>query len=55
MTFQFYAYWNGAQIRDLLEAMVMIVGTGDFFGLLKSVALAGFLSVITVALSLIHI
>lgn len=49
MTFQFYAYWNGAQIRDLLEAMIMIVGTGDFFGLLKSVALAGFLSVITVA------
>lgn len=29
--------------------MVMIVGTGDFFGLLKSVALAGFLSVIAVA------
>lgn len=48
MTFEFFAYWNGAQIRDLLEAMVAIVGTGDFIGLMQSVALAGFLSVITV-------
>lgn len=46
----FYAYWNANQIRDLFEAIVFIVGGGDFLGLLKSVAVAGALIVATGAI-----
>lgn len=50
MTLDYYAYWNGAQLRDLFEAIVAITSGGDFAGLLKSAALAGFLVTITAAL-----
>ena len=45
--FEYYAYWNGEQIRDLFEIIVAITSGPDFIGLLKSVALAGFLCVLT--------
>lgn len=48
MTFEFFAYWNGAQIRDLFEAVVAITGSADYTGLLKTLILFGFLCVITV-------
>lgn len=48
MTFEFFAYWNGAQIRDLFEAVVAITGSADYTGLLKTLVLFGFLCVITV-------
>lgn len=48
MVFEFFAYWNGEQIRDLFEAVVALTSGGDYLGLLKSVMLLGFLSVITV-------
>ena len=47
--FDYYAYWNGEQIRDLFEIIVAITSGPDFIGLLKSVALAGFLCVLTIA------
>lgn len=48
MIFEFFAYWNGEQIRDLFEAVVALTSGGDYLGLLKSVMLLGFLTVITV-------
>ena len=48
MTFEFFAYWNGAQIRDLFEAVVAITGSADYTDLLKTLILFGFLCVITV-------
>lgn len=45
---EFFAYWNGSQIRDLFEAVVAITGSADFTGLLKTIILFGFLCVITV-------
>lgn len=48
MVFEFFAYWNGEQIRDLFEAVVALTSGGDYLGLLKSVMLLGFLCVITV-------
>lgn len=48
MVFEFFAYWNGEQIRDLFEAVVALTSGGDYLGLLKSVMLLGFLTVITV-------
>ena len=48
MTLEFFAYWNGAQIRDLFEAVVAITGSSDFLGLLRTLILFGFLCVITV-------
>lgn len=43
MVFEFFAYWNGEQIRDLFEAVVALTSGGDYLGLLKSVMLLGFL------------
>ena len=48
MTFEFFAYWNGAQIRDLFEAVVAITGSADYTGLLRTLILFGFLCVITI-------
>ena len=48
MTMEFFAYWNGSQIRDLFEAVVAITGSTDFTGLLKTIILFGFLCVVTV-------
>lgn len=48
MTFEFFAYWNGSQIRDLFEAVVTITGSADYTGLLRTLILFGFLCVITV-------
>ncbi len=48
MTMEFFAYWEGSQIRDLFEAVVAITGSADFTGLLKTIILFGFLCVITV-------
>ena len=48
MTLEFFAYWNGAQIRDLFEAVVAITGSSDFLGLLRTLVLFGFLCVITI-------
>lgn len=48
MTLEFFAYWNGAQIRDLFEAVVAITGSSDFLGLLRTLILFGFLCVITI-------
>lgn len=48
MTMEFFAYWNGSQIRDLFEAVVAITGSADFTGLLKTIILFGFLCVITI-------
>lgn len=44
---EFYAYWNAQQMRDLLEAIVFIVGGGDFLGLLRAIAIVGLLVVTT--------
>lgn len=48
MTFEFFAYWNGSQIRALFEAVVAITGSADYTGLLKTLVLFGFLCVITI-------
>ncbi|HXF46660.1 MAG TPA: conjugal transfer protein TraG N-terminal domain-containing protein, partial [Burkholderiaceae bacterium] len=40
------AFWNGAQMRDLLEAIVFIVGGADFAGLARSVVLVGLLAAV---------
>lgn len=48
MTMEFFAYWNGSQIRDLFEAVVAITGSSDYLGLLQTLILFGFLCVITV-------
>lgn len=48
MTMEFFAYWNGSQIRDLFEAVVAITGSSNYLGLLQTLILFGFLCVITV-------
>lgn len=45
---EFFAYWNGNQIRDLFEAVVAITGSSDYLGLLRTLVLFGFLCVITI-------
>ena len=50
MIFDYYAYWNGGQIRDLFEALVAICSGPSYLGLLKSAILAGFLVTLTGAL-----
>lgn len=48
MVMDYYAYWNGGQIRDLFEALVSICSSYE--GLLKTAVLAGFLVTLTGAL-----
>ncbi|WP_304643215.1 conjugal transfer protein TraG N-terminal domain-containing protein, partial [uncultured Parasutterella sp.] len=50
MVLDYYAYWNGGQIRDLFEALVAICSGPSYTGLIKSAVLAGFLAAITGAL-----
>lgn len=45
----FYAYWNGSQVADVLQAVVGIVGTDGYRTGMSFLALAGFLTVMTVA------
>lgn len=48
MTLDFYAYWNGAHVRDLFEAVAAITASGDFTGLLRLCALFGLLVTLTI-------
>ena len=50
MVMDYYAYWNGGQIRDLFEALVAICSGSSYEGLLKTAVLAGFLVTLTGAL-----
>lgn len=50
MVMDYYAYWNGGQIRDLFEALVSIYSGSSCEGLLKTAVLAGFLVTLTGAL-----
>lgn len=50
MVMDYYAYWNGGQIRDLFEALVSICSGSSYEGLLKTAVLAGFLITLTGAL-----
>ena len=50
MAMDYYAYWNGGQIRDLFEALVSICSGSSYEGLLKTAVLAGFLVTLTGAL-----
>lgn len=50
MVMDYYAYWNGVQIRDLFEALVSICSGSSYEGLLKTAVLAGFLVTLTGAL-----
>lgn len=50
MVMDYYAYWNGDQIRDLFEALVSICSGSSYEGLLKTAVLAGFLVTLTGAL-----
>lgn len=50
MVMDYYAYWNGGQIRDLFEALVSICSGSSYEGLLKTAVLAGFLVTLTGAL-----
>lgn len=45
----FYAYWNGSQVADVLQAVVGIVGTDGYRTGMSFLAIAGFLTVMTVA------
>lgn len=45
----FYAYWNGSQVADVLQAVVGIIGTDGYRTGMSFLALAGFLTVMTVA------
>ena len=47
MVMDYYAYWNGGQIRDLFEALVSICSGSSYEGLLKTAVLAGFLVTLT--------
>lgn len=50
MVMDYYAYWNGGQIRDLFEALVSICSGSSYEGLLKTAVLPGFLVTLTGAL-----
>ena len=50
MVMDYYANWNGGQIRDLFEALVSICSGSSYEGLLKTAVLAGFLVTLTGAL-----
>ncbi|MCD8339371.1 MAG: conjugal transfer protein TraG N-terminal domain-containing protein [Burkholderiales bacterium] len=43
MTLDYFAYWNGAQVRDLFEAVVAITSGDSFQILIKCAVMAGFL------------
>ena len=38
MVMDYYAYWNGGQIRDLFEALVSICSGSSYEGLLKGLS-----------------
>ena len=50
MVLDYFAYWNGAQLKDLFEAVVAITSGPSYQGLIKSAVLAGFLVTLTSAL-----
>lgn len=39
-----YTYWNNASVIQALNAVAMVMGAGDFLGLMQTVALVGLLS-----------
>lgn len=48
--YEVFAFWNGADVNMVLNAVAALMGGGDFLGLMKAVALVGLISAATYAL-----
>jgi conjugal transfer mating pair stabilization protein TraG len=48
--YEVYAFWNGTDIYNALNATAAIMGGGDYLGLMKAVGLVGLLAAVTFAL-----
>lgn len=48
--YEVFAFWNGADVNMVLNAVAAIIGGGDYLGLMKGVALVGLISAATYAL-----
>lgn len=48
--YEVFAFWNGADVNMVLNAVAAIMGGGDYLGLMKGVALVGLISAATYAL-----
>ena len=44
MNFEVYAYWNTAELAAVFNAIAAITGSGDFNGLLRTLAMVAILS-----------
>jgi conjugal transfer mating pair stabilization protein TraG len=42
--FEIFSYWNLAELQLTFNAIASIVGSGDFLGLLRTIALVGLIS-----------
>lgn len=48
--YEVFAFWNGADVNMVLNAVAAIMGGGDYLGLMKAVAIVGLISAATYAL-----
>lgn len=49
-TYEVFAYWNGVDIFNALNAVAAVMGGGDYLGLMKAVGLVGLLAAVSFAL-----
>ncbi|MDI9335467.1 MAG: conjugal transfer protein TraG N-terminal domain-containing protein, partial [Gammaproteobacteria bacterium] len=42
--YEFYAYWNAEEVASIFQSIALIVGGGDYTGLMKAVAIGGLLA-----------
>ena len=51
MNFEVYAYWNIEELTATFNAVAALMGSGDYLGLLRTLALVGILSLALVVLA----
>lgn len=51
MDFEVYAYWNTVELAAIFNAVASITGSGDFNGLLRTLALVGMISLVLTVLA----
>ena len=44
--YEVYAYWNVAELEAMFNAVASIMGSGDYLGLLRTMAIVGIIVVV---------
>ena len=45
MTFEVFSYWNMHELQLVFNAIAAITASGDYLGLLRTIALVGMISI----------